>query len=472
MENISSLGSFNVRYKTKSWIFNITDLLFSTNRTLLFLADYSIIVIAYILSTSQSPFASVAQKTDFHIYIGSFVFASIFCLSALGLGYYERTRRYSFYKVITNGALSSLIALIATISIMYFVFYDVFGRKTFLWGTCGGYLAVTAFRLLLSVVYRRNPYKFTIVGDSPILSEMKAFCSDPNNREVKYFRYVEWPFSGNQPNLECLSERFCDIVFSKEALSAAHAENIAVWAVKNGYRVFNENDMYSSLFEKVQLDAISKSWLIEKGLNARNFSTEICMRLIDILLSLVSIVFLSPIFLVIALSIFITDRGPVLFNQTRMGRYGRPFKMFKFRTMYVDRSCIEASEGFTRNGDNRVTSIGKLLRPLHLDELPQLINIFLGHMSIVGPRPEAVGFAQKMSKEIDLYEMRYLVRPGLTGHAQLMAGYAMDTVDDTKVKLSFDFFFLINYNIFFYLRIVLRTVFVVLRSALGRRSLE
>jgi lipopolysaccharide/colanic/teichoic acid biosynthesis glycosyltransferase len=137
--------------------------------------------------------------------------------------------------------------------------------------------------------------------------------------------------------------------------------------------------------------------------------------------------------------------------------------MIKFRTMRHEAE-LPAEVSFTRIGDRRVTSIGRLLRRTHLDELPQLINIVRGEMSLVGPRPETVEFARRMDAELPLYELRYLVRPGLTGHAQLMQGYAMDTVTDTRAKLAYDLYYLRNYSLRLDLQILMRTVLFLTRG--------
>ena len=136
--------------------------------------------------------------------------------------------------------------------------------------------------------------------------------------------------------------------------------------------------------------------------------------------------------------------------------------MFKFRSMRQDAS---AADGFTRLGDDRVTRVGRYLRRSRLDELPQLWNVLRGEMSLVGPRPEAIDFALRMHEELPLYELRYLVRPGVTGHAQLKHGYAMDNADDTRVRLSYDLYYLCNYTLRMDLRIILRTILFLTRGA-------
>jgi lipopolysaccharide/colanic/teichoic acid biosynthesis glycosyltransferase len=216
------------------------------------------------------------------------------------------------------------------------------------------------------------------------------------------------------------------------------------------------------IFEKLPLGGISKAWLLHRGLNIRSVSALVVKRFCDIVASVVGLILLSPLFALVALAIKLTSPGNVLFIQPREGRFCRPFYMYKFRTMRQEESREDASDGFTTANDRRVTRIGELIRPLHLDELPQLINILKGDMSLVGPRPEALRFARAMAREIDLYEIRYLVRPGLTGHAQLYKGYMMDTVEDTRRKLEYDLFYLCNYSIFMDLRVIVRTGFVVL----------
>jgi lipopolysaccharide/colanic/teichoic acid biosynthesis glycosyltransferase len=139
--------------------------------------------------------------------------------------------------------------------------------------------------------------------------------------------------------------------------------------------------------------------------------------------------------------------------------------MLKFRTMAHAPGDGAGARGFTQVGDQRVHRVGRLLRRTHLDELPQLLNILRGDMSLVGPRPESLEFAERMDRELPLYELRYLVRPGLTGHAQLKVGYALDTVEDTRRKLAYDLYYLCHYSMRLDIQIMLRTAFFLTRGA-------
>jgi lipopolysaccharide/colanic/teichoic acid biosynthesis glycosyltransferase len=142
----------------------------------------------------------------------------------------------------------------------------------------------------------------------------------------------------------------------------------------------------------------------------------------------------------------------------------RPFRIYKFRTMRVEHSDEAGGAGFAGADDPRITGIGRLLRGSHLDELPQLINIVLGEMSLVGPRPEPLEFARRMAAQVYLYEQRYLVRPGLTGYAQINQGYAMDSVAATKVKLSFDIYYVCHRSLLMDFAIMARTLPHLFRS--------
>jgi len=169
--------------------------------------------------------------------------------------------------------------------------------------------------------------------------------------------------------------------------------------------------------------------------------------------------------LLVALLIKLESRGPVIFKQRRIGRDGHPFTLYKFRTMKVRGS--DDGPSFARLGDDRLTRLGKVLRPIRLDELPQLWNIVRGDLSIVGPRPEQGPFVDRFSETIPFYTHRHLVRPGLTGWAQVNFGYA-DSEADTVEKLSYDLYYVKHVSPWLDLEILGRSVWTVI-SGFGAR---
>ncbi|HSQ36991.1 MAG TPA: sugar transferase [Acidimicrobiia bacterium] len=188
-------------------------------------------------------------------------------------------------------------------------------------------------------------------------------------------------------------------------------------------------------------------------------------RVIDAFLVLLAAPLVLPLSLMLALAIKMDSRGPVIFRQSRIGLEGRPFTLYKFRSMRVGNGDVEAR--FAGVKDDRLTRVGRLLRRTRFDELPQLWNILTGDLSLVGPRPEQGPFVERFSETIPFYTHRHLVRPGLTGWAQVNYGYA-DSEADTIEKLSFDLYYVKHLSPWLDLEVLGRSVWTVL-SGFGAR---
>lgn len=178
-------------------------------------------------------------------------------------------------------------------------------------------------------------------------------------------------------------------------------------------------------------------------------------RTMDILGSLIGIIITSPIMLVVALAVKFTSEGPIIFKQERVGLHNKTFMMFKFRSMEVQKTTEEEKAWSTRN-DTRVTKVGKIIRKTSLDELPQLFNILVGDMSLVGPRPERPQFVEKFKEEIPRYNVKHQVRPGLTGWAQVN-GLRGDT--SIRKRVEYDLFYIENWSFSLDIKIMFMTVF-------------
>ena len=187
-------------------------------------------------------------------------------------------------------------------------------------------------------------------------------------------------------------------------------------------------------------------------------------RLIDVTLGSVGLVALALAVPVIAVGNLFANRGPLFYRQTRVGKMGVPFEILKFRTMRAP-SCGPVLTEWTTEDDPRITPLGGVLRRTHLDELPQVVNILRGDLAVVGPRPEQPAYVAELTEKLPFYSMRHLVRPGLTGWAQVKYGYAGDERDALE-KLQYEFFYLRRQGVALDLRIVGRT----LRSVTGRQG--
>ena len=181
----------------------------------------------------------------------------------------------------------------------------------------------------------------------------------------------------------------------------------------------------------------------------------ISKRAVDIVGSFLGLIIISPLLLVVSIIIKITSKGPVIFKQERVGLHNKTFKMYKFRTMYVQ-APDEEEKAWTVKGDARVTKVGRFLRKTSIDELPQLFNILKGNMSIVGPRPERPQFVEKFKEEIPRYMIKHQVRPGLTGWAQVN-GYRGDT--SIRKRIDYDLYYIENWSMALDIKIMFLTIF-------------
>lgn len=179
---------------------------------------------------------------------------------------------------------------------------------------------------------------------------------------------------------------------------------------------------------------------IADGMNAFQRNTK---RVVDCLLALVAMILFSPLFALCYIMVKREDGGPAIFRQERIGRFGRPFTIYKFRSMKVDAEESEPLLLPSGNEDSRLTKIGRFLRKHHLDELPQLWNVFIGDMAFVGPRPERAYYIKLIEKEDPRYYMLYQIRPGVTSYATLYNGYT-DTMEKMLIRLQYDLDYLEN----------------------------
>ncbi|WP_291172002.1 sugar transferase [Erythrobacter sp.] len=192
-----------------------------------------------------------------------------------------------------------------------------------------------------------------------------------------------------------------------------------------------------------------------------NFAYQKMKRAIDLALSLLLLPIIIPLVSVCALAIKLDSKGPVFFRQRRMGFRGNEFRVLKLRTMSEGHNGENRDLSITRSGDKRVTKVGGFLRRTRLDELPQVINILRGEMSWIGPRPEAVSLSKWYEGEIPFYRYRHIVRPGISGWAQVNQGHVAE-VDEVDEKLQYDFYYIKNLSYWLDIIIVLRTVKVIL----------
>ena len=215
---------------------------------------------------------------------------------------------------------------------------------------------------------------------------------------------------------------------------------------------------YEQLTQKLAIETLTPSLLIFSGgfIETRFHAT--ARRLVSLAVAAVGLVLTAPLMAIIALAIKLDSRGPALFVQDRVGRWGRPFKLLKFRTMTP---CEGATSEWVQDNEDRVTRAGRLLRKFRLDELPQFINIVRGDMNLVGPRPHPASNAALFAERIPYYVLRTGIRPGVTGWAQIRHGYANNLEEEIE-KMRYDLYYIQHLSFWFDIRILIDTVKIVL----------
>ncbi len=227
-----------------------------------------------------------------------------------------------------------------------------------------------------------------------------------------------------------------------------------------GSKVEDANDILERVSGKIEVDGLNPSWLIfNDGFSLQSAALAV-RRANSVLCSLLLLLITLPLIPLVILAIMLDSPGPVLFRQKRVGRFGRIFHCYKFRTM---RNDAEADTGPTwaDDDDPRITRVGRFLRITRLDEIPQLLNVIRGDMAFVGPRPERPEFVEWLSREIPYYELRHVVRPGITGWAQISYQYGA-SLEEAKEKLRYDLYFIKHLSLMFELFIIFQTIKIVI----------
>ena len=223
----------------------------------------------------------------------------------------------------------------------------------------------------------------------------------------------------------------------------------------HGIPIIEGETFFEELTGKLLVDKINPSWLIFKEGFIISSSSSILKRLVGAVISLVGLVIASPVLLVTAILIKIDSPGPILFSQERVGKDGQTFNILKFRSMRTDAEKDGAK--WAKENDDRVTRVGKIIRKLRIDEIPQMWNVLRGDMNFVGPRPERPVFVEELSRKIRYYNQRHTVRPGITGWAQINYPYGASE-EDAKKKLEYDLYYIKHMTVLLDVYIMLKTV--------------
>ena len=227
-----------------------------------------------------------------------------------------------------------------------------------------------------------------------------------------------------------------------------------------GTRILDLSTFFERVQGQVRLDSLRASWLIYGDGFRQGWTRTFVKRCFDLVVGTALLLVALPIMVLTALLILLEDGAPIFYSQERVGRGGKPFRVIKFRSMRRDAEKDGKPRWATSN-DDRVTRVGRFIRKLRIDELPQLFNVLKGDMSLVGPRPERPYFVDQLTQQIPFYAVRHCVKPGVTGWAQVRYQYG-SSVDDAINKLQYDLYYVKNHTLFLDTVVLFETVRVVL----------
>ncbi len=380
-----------------------------------------------------------------------------------------------------------LIQSIGTTSIalaaIYFLWPDaMIGRWIFFLSTVFLILFLVSWRLLYSYAINKRLFseKALILGDGELARDL---LQEINGRgDISYdIRYVVGQENGrySQGALEGILVKYgfdslCDLAEAEgiSSIIVALDQKRGVMPYSEllnckmrGINVIDGESFYERITGKLLVEKINPSWLIFSDGFKKSAITRLIKRIAGFVLSTGMAILLSPIILAVAAAIKLESKGTVFFKQERVGENGKTYTMYKFRSMRED---AEKQSGpvWATEDDPRITKVGRVIRKLRIDELPQLWNVIGGDMSFVGPRPERPFFVEQLKKKVPYYNERFAVKPGVTGWAQVMYPYGA-TEEDALQKLKYDLYYIKNMSLTMDLAVIFHTVKIVL---LGRGS--
>lgn len=278
-----------------------------------------------------------------------------------------------------------------------------------------------------------------------------------NLQSLKRIKNISWRRFDSPKDASHFKSMPLVVDFHANNLDEEWERYIAEEAIK-GRRILGSKQLMESLQGRVRIDHLSENAF---GHLAPDSIYAPAKRYVDGIVACLALIFFAPIMLIVAIVIRLDSKGPAIFRQQRMGYRGVPFTVLKFRSMRVaDDSNPDSTADMTKADDDRITRVGRFIRKSRLDELPQIINILLGQMSWIGPRPETVNLSAMYEKEIPFYRYRHIVRPGISGWAQVKQGH-VTSVDDVRLKLEYDFYYVRHFSLWTDILIAIKTIQVM-----------
>jgi sugar transferase (PEP-CTERM system associated) len=420
--------------------------------------------------------ANIEHLDHFFTSAIAFAVAVVFSMSAMGmyqLDFNEGLSNPFFMKLIPSFLLGFLI-----LTLVFYVAPDLyFGRGilALVFGIAGAGIFTARMVFFKSSELRFLETRILFLGSGPLAKE----CSDLALQSGSYHRYNITGFVPTPteelcvPSTSLLKSREGDTLVTLARQHNAHEIVVAVQNRRGGFPIKELLDCKlqgikvtdaATFFERetcqIRVDSLQPSWLVFGGGFDQSFVRAFMKRCFDLVCSMIILLLTFPVMLLAALAVKLEDRGPVFYSQERVGEDGTVFHVHKFRSMRTDAEKSGKPQWAQQN-DPRITRVGNFMRKTRIDELPQILNVFKGDMSFVGPRPERQYFVEQLIEVVPYYNVRHSVKPGITGWAQVRYGYG-SSAEDALQKLQYDLYYVKNNSLFLDVLILINTLKVVL----------
>jgi len=422
------------------------------------------------LATSLSPYATDPINLEKNGLGFTILFAVSFVCAAITTGLYDVKRLRIVSEAIVRSVLSAFLACMIAVCAYYLFFFTIPGRYEILIAAVFSAMLAASTRAISRGLLLARDHKILFLGRESsrelLMSEIKK---RKISQDVVFAKPHQLVFCESQ-DLDAVSNsmncfRPCalaDVVVIESGCPLAVLECL-VKCSACGMPVIDFLRYYEEAFEKIPHERIDCEWLLSRKSHMSSPAGRAIKRGMDVAISSAAIMLLLPIWAIVVPLLKLAGDGSVIYKQERLGRGGKPFLLMKFRTMVANAES-DGRPVWASESDPRVTRIGRFLRKTRFDETPQFINVLLGEMSVIGPRPERPDLARRVGKHVPGFNLRTVVKPGITGWAQLMYRYGADTRDASE-KLRYDLYYIKNASVLFDLRILVATVGAIGRGA-------
>ena len=446
------------------------------NEFTFFVLDYVLLLGAVICAFKLSP------KYEFDILDGIWLRPPLYLIGygmplcmALGLQLAGVQRSQAGFRAVET-FVRTAIGLVAGIAVFVMVHavlkFELIGRFVLIFSLADGVAYILGSRLLVWKLAERQSRNVLIYGRRQVCSLVThaVVQSQLPIRVVGFTRQMadDGVYAGFISIAGLGLHGYCEkhsieeiIVEVPDALAPAEREAL-LYCTGQGINVVDLHYFFEHNLERVNIEGLKESWFWSYDPSHAHPVYYVSKRAIDVVVSIIGLIAFAPFAPLMVLLIKLQDYGPVIYSQVRTGLYNQPFRIFKFRTMRTDAEKDGAQ--WASKTDNRVTLIGRILRKTRIDEVPQFWNILRGEMSFIGPRPERPEFVDKIEVEVPFYRYRHLIKPGLSGWAQINYPYGA-SVEDARQKLTYDFYYLKYGSMTMDILIFLRTIVAMVKGA-------